>query len=299
MQNHPTNNPIQNRDVQPSSSSTPQTVAFPTPDNPPWGSWVALGVWGGSVLLILILPLLFFAPYLFSQHINLADKEALSQFIKTDQTGMLIQILSIFPAHILTLILAWFVVTQFRKYSFRKTLGWELNGFKIWHAVAITVGFFLVGALMMWLFGKKENDFETMLKSYRNIVFPVAILATFTAPLVEEVVYRGVLYSAFQRTFGIVYGVVLTTFLFALVHVPQYSRYAEPQDGGSFALTNFDPDYATITTLFLLSLTLTMIRVYTKNLLPCIILHTIFNGIQSVILIIEPYFSHLSNKPPQ
>lgn len=261
-------------------------AAVPTPDNPPWGSGVALGVWFVSVLLILFLPLLFFLPYLFSQNINLADKDALSEFAKTDQTAMLIQILSIFPAHILTLILAWFVVTKSRKYSFRQTLGWQLNGFKIWHAVAITIGFFLIGALMIWLFGKKENDFEIMLKNYRNIVFPVAILATFTAPLVEEVVYRGLLYSAFQRRLGVIYAVVLTTFLFAVVHVPQYSK-------------DFVPDYATVSTLFLLSLTLTMVRVYTQNLLPCIILHTIFNGIQSIVLIVEPYLSYLSDKPPQ
>lgn len=286
MQNYPTEDAVQNSSDNSPLISTQNLAVVPTPDNPPWGSWAALGVWFVSVLLILILPLLFFLPYLFSQNVNLADKDALSEFAKTDQTAMLIQILSIFPAHILTLILAWFVVTKSRKYSFRQTLGWQLNGFKIWHAVAITIGFFLIGALMIWLFGKKENDFEAMLKNYRNIVFPVAILATFTAPLVEEVVYRGLLYSAFQRRLGVIYAVVLTTFLFAVVHVPQYSK-------------DFVPDYATVSTLFLLSLTLTMIRVYTQNLLPCIILHTIFNGIQSIVLIIEPYLSYLSDKPPQ
>jgi hypothetical protein len=34
---------------------------------------------------------------------------------------------------------------------------------------------------------------------------------------------------------------------------------------------------------------LTLIRVYTKNLLPCIVLHTIFNAFQSLLLIFEPY----------
>lgn len=238
------------------------------------------------MVLIAVLPLIFLLPYLAQQKINFADQVVLADFLKTDQTSILLQILSVFPAHLLTLALAWLVVTKYKKYSFRQTLGWELNGFKIWHAVAITISFFLIGGLMVWIFGKKENDFELMLKSSRMIVFPVAILATFTAPLVEEVIYRGLLYSAFQRRLGVVYAVVLTTFLFAVVHVPQYSK-------------NFVPDYATVSTLFLLSLTLTMIRVYTKNLLPCVILHTIFNGIQSVVLIAEPYFSFLSDQPPK
>jgi len=34
---------------------------------------------------------------------------------------------------------------------------------------------------------------------------------------------------------------------------------------------------------------LTLVRVRAKSLLPCIILHTAINGIQSVYLILEPY----------
>ena len=42
------------------------------------------------------------------------------------------------------------------------------------------------------------------------------------------------------------------------------------------------------------ALTLTGLRVISKNLLPCIILHTIFNGIQSIMLIAQPWFDHPS-----
>jgi hypothetical protein len=34
-----------------------------------------------------------------------------------------------------------------------------------------------------------------------------------------------------------------------------------------------------------------MIRVISGNLLPCIILHTLFNALQSALLILEPYFT--------
>jgi membrane protease YdiL (CAAX protease family) len=124
-------------------------------------------------------------------------------------------------------------------------------------------------------FRSKENDFQQMLQSSRAAVYLVAFFATFTAPLVEEVVYRGVLYSAFQRRLGQDFRRVLVTVLFAAVHVPQYSK-------------NFDPDYGTIFTLLIVSLILTLIRVRAKSLLPCIVLHTIFNGAQSVLLILEP-----------
>ncbi len=123
-------------------------------------------------------------------------------------------------------------------------------------------------------FPEKENDLIRILQSSRTAVYIVAIMATFTAPLVEEVVYRGVLYSAFQRTFGIPAAFVLVTALFAIVHVPQYY-----------------PSYSTLFLLTVLSLTLTAIRVKSNNLLPCVILHTLFNGIQSVFLILRPDFA--------
>ena len=111
-----------------------------------------------------------------------------------------------------------------------------------------------------------------ILKSSKPALYTIAFLAVFTAPLVEEVVYRGVLYSAFQRSIGTAAAVVLVTLLFALVHVPQYY-----------------PSFSTIFLLTLLSLILTLVRVYTGNLLPCIVLHTIFNAFQSALLIAEPY----------
>jgi membrane protease YdiL (CAAX protease family) len=100
----------------------------------------------------------------------------------------------------------------------------------------------------------------------------LAFLATFTAPFVEEVVYRGVRYSAFQRTFGVVLAVISVTVLFAAVHVPQYY-----------------PSYVTIALLTFLSLILTLVRVRTRNLLPCVVLHFMFNAIQSFSLVLEPY----------
>jgi uncharacterized protein len=101
-------------------------------------------------------------------------------------------------------------------------------------------------------------------------------MATFTAPLVEEVIYRGILFSAFRKHLGATFAIALTTVLFAAVHVPQYY-----------------PDAATILTILVLSLVLTLIREKTGNLLPCIVLHTIFNGSQSILLILQPYLESL------
>ncbi len=246
-----------------------------SPNNPPWNSLVALALWLVSVLLIIVLPLLALLPYIFSQVSRknvLPDQKSISEFVTNDPTALLFQIAAIIPAHILTLIAAWFIITKFKTYSFREMLGWEWGGYKWWHSIALLLLVFAVAAVTGLIFGSQDNDLLRILRSSRYMVFLVAFMATFTAPIVEEVVYRGVLYSAFQRTTNVAAAVILVTLVFALVHFPQY--------WGSTS---------TLITLTFLSLLLTMIRVKTNNLLPCIVFHFIFNGLQSALLILQPY----------
>ena len=243
----------------------------PTPNDPPWGVLPGIGVWIASVLFIMVIPALFLLPYLATQRGSFLGNEQLIEFAKTDPTSVFLQIIAILPAHVLTLLLAWLVVTRGRKYGFREMLGWQSGGFRWWHYVIVLGGFFVLAGVTGYYAPEQENDLTRMLQSSRSVVYVIAFIATFTAPLVEEVVYRGVLYSAFQRRIGVPAAFFLATFLFAVVHVPQYW-----------------PSYSTIFLLTVLSVTLTSIRLISKNLLPCIILHTLFNGIQSVFLILSP-----------
>lgn len=253
-----------------------------TPNNPPWNSFVAFAFWLVSIALIIFMPVLFILPYAIGQGVNAADSNAIAEFIKNDPTTTLLNLAAVLPAHFLTLLLAWFIVTGNRKFSFRETLGWSWGGFKIWHCLAILGGFFIIAMVVNYYSPEQDNDLSKMLRSSRTAALLVAFIATFTAPLVEEVIYRGVLYSAFQRTFGVPVAVFAITFLFAVVHVPQYY-----------------PSYSTIFLIGLLSLTLTLIRVRTGNLLPCIVLHTVFNGIQSLLLIAEPYLPSVPTDVPE
>ncbi len=248
----------------------------PTPDDPTWSSWAAFFVWFASVAFIVVIPGLFVFPYLAKQGIQFADKARLTEFLQNDPTTILISVAAIIPAHILTLVLAWAVVTRFNKYSFYETLGWKWGGFNWWNCLLILLGIFVVAGVTSYYFPEQDNDLLKILRSSRAAVYVVAFIATFTAPLVEEVVYRGVLYSALQKKFGVPIGVFFVTVLFAAVHVYQYY-----------------PSYSTIFLIVLLSLVLTLVRVRTKNLLPCIILHTIFNGIQSLLLILQPYIENI------
>jgi membrane protease YdiL (CAAX protease family) len=243
-----------------------------SPNNPPWNSALALVLWLASVGFIIFLPALFLFPYLSSQNFSLSDRASLVKFSTTDPTAILIQIAAIIPAHILTLVLAWFIITNFKKYSFTEMLGWKWGGYKWWHTIALLVSVLAVAISTNYYFGTQDNELLRILRSSRYVVFLVAFMATFSAPIVEEVVYRGVLYSAFQRSTNIPLAIFLVTFVFALVHFPQYWG-----------------DTSTLITLTFLSLILTLIRVRTNSLLPCIFFHFVFNGIQSILLILQPY----------
>ena len=253
-----------------------------SPNNPPWNSLVAFGVWVASVAFIIIVPSVFVFPYILSQGVDFSDQAKVVQMAQNDPNTLLLNILGVIPAHILTLALAWLVVTRAKKFSFRETLGWRWNGFSFWNCLIILGGFYIIAAVAGYFYPEQENDLLRILKSSRAAVYVVAFMATFTAPLVEEVVYRGILYSAFQRTVGVPLSILFVTFLFALVHVPQYY-----------------PSYSTIFLICLLSLVLTLVRARTGNLLPCIALHTVFNGTQSLLLIVQPFIEkYVENQQP-
>lgn len=254
-------------------------LANPTPDNPPWNSWTALGIWVASIVFIGVVPLFLLIPYLVTSGVNLNDKEALTNFVLDDPTAVLLQLSGTIPAHLLTLLLAWAVVTRLKKFSFWKTLGWSKGGFVWWHYLVIMAGILFVLYTVSYFFPEQDNQLIRLMRSSHGAVLVIAFLATFTAPLTEEVVYRGVLYSAFQRTFGVPIAVVFVTLVFAGVHFYQY--WGSP---------------STIFLICFLSLVLTLVRVKAKSILPCFILHTLINGTQSIFSILQTFvLPHLEN----
>ena len=273
MQNYEPNN-IENFPQPPIKKDIlPSHLLPPSPNNPPWNSSTALAVWFASVMLIVFVPAVLVVPYIFFNRQNSLDS------FQSDPMVILLSIIGTIPAHILTLVLGWAVVTRFNKYSFRDVLGWSNAGFAWWHHLIILGGFFAVASIVNYFLPAQENELIRILRSSRTVVYFVAFMATFTAPLVEELVYRGILYSAIQRSIGVGWAVLIVTALFAGVHFWQY--WGSP---------------GTIILICLLSLILTLIRVRTNNLLPCVVLHTIFNGLQSLSLV---FFEDFSSTQPK
>ena len=250
-----------------------RAVSF-DPDNPPWGILQAFLAWIGSVVFLWLVPQLCALPYV-TTHYRLAGPT--KEMLLNDKTFILILVAGFIPAHILTLGLTWAIVTRLGKTSFSKVLGFRFkNNVEIFTSVLGAILLFFVTMFLIYKFGGQDTDFEKILRSSRIAALITAFVAVATAPLVEEIIYRGLLYSAFQRAIGSVLAVILVTSMFAGLHVLQYW-----------------PNFGAIAAISLLSLTLTVVRARTGRLLPCFLIHLVFNGIQSILIVIDPYMHAL------
>jgi len=276
----------------PENSALPGQVVFPTvsantsevpppidPNNPPWGLWAAALAWFASIVFIWLVPQLCALPYI-ATHYRAMGGPTKEQLL-TDKTFVLILVAGFIPAHLLTVWLAWAIASRFGKLSAFKTLGltWPAN-FGLWKSAATAVGLFLIAMAIIYKFGGQDTDLEKILRSSRGAAIVTAFVAAVTAPLVEEVIYRGLLYSALQRAAGVVAAIAIVAMTFAGLHVLQYW-----------------PNYGAIGAISLLSLVLTIVRARTGRLLPCYVIHLVFNGIQSVIIVAEPIVRSLFQTP--
>ena len=104
-----------------------QAPYSPNPDNPPWGAGLALGTWGFSIAVSLIIPLIALLIWLVLKLIvqGTSLEEGEVRALLSSPTGILIQVISTIPVHLLTLIFCWAVVSRMGRYPFWAGLGWN------------------------------------------------------------------------------------------------------------------------------------------------------------------------------
>jgi hypothetical protein len=176
---------------------------------------------------------------------------------------------------LIAMLACWMIVTGLRKQPFFESLGWHWGGLDIPSRIALVIGVVLVMfgielALSRLLPNSNNTQFDQLLRVSATVRLLVAAMAVLTAPIVEEVVYRGVLYSGLRKKIGISASVIAVTLLFAAVHVPQY--------WGA---------WGSLTGLTILSLTLTVIRARSKSILPCVAVHLAFNSVGAVFIVLS------------
>ena len=232
-----------------------------------WGAGTGLLTWGASVAFLLGAQ--FIAIFIYVG-VQMSRTGSLPKGVQIDWLLAILSIAATIPAHLLTLAFCWFVVTRRGQRPFWQSMGWGWRPqFKWIHAAALAALMMGVAILFAKILPHQETDLEKILKLGTSVRVLTALLAVLSAPLVEEVVYRGVLYPGLARNWGMGAGVAGATLLFALVHVPQYWN-----------------SWAALATILLLSFVLTVLRAATGSILPGIATHFFFNGVQAVSLLL-------------
>ena len=256
------------------ASSEAATSASPDPNSTTLRNFldvlVAFLIWIASIGILALVPNICVLPYMLARYRGVAVTQ---EMLFADKTFVFLFVLGWLPAHLLTLALIWAVATRLGKRSFKEVFGWSWSpNFGLWRSSALAISLFIVTLLLVGFFGGQETELDRILRSSRATALTLAFIAVATAPLVEEMIYRGLLYSAFEKAIGQWGAVVVVASMFAGLHVVQYW-----------------PNAAAISSITMLSVVLTLIRARTGRLLPCFVVHLVFNGVQSVIIVLEPY----------
>jgi membrane protease YdiL (CAAX protease family) len=235
---------------------------------------MAFATWLASFACLIFVPLVLVVPYVVYLMVQFGHLTA--DELASNKTLLFLSILGVVPAHILTIGVAWAVVTQWGRYPFFETLGFSwptswgpLKGSLI--CVGLAVLLLAVGGVITTFLGGAKTQLDLIIESSAATRITIALLSFLTAPFVEELIYRGVLYPAVARLTGAGWAVAIVSVLFAGIHYWQYKN-----------------NLGVVLVITILSIVLTTLRATTGSLLPPFMLHLIFNGLQSVFLLLQP-----------
>ena len=145
---------------------------------------------------------------------------------------------------------------QFNSLSIKDAI---FQGIKGWLSI---VPFVLLVSLIMNSLIDNQNGSNPLLEIVlnNNNYFSFLILfitTTLLAPLFEEIIFRGILLPTLSRDFGVIMGIIISAFIFALAHL---------------SLGEMPP-------LFVLGIGLGITRIASGSLLSSVIMHSLWNGL--------------------
>ena len=244
-----------------------------------WTAWIDVGIavaaWIVSVIFLLFVPVIYALPYMIYRIVKTGAPSP--EALVSDKMLIFFSVAGILPTHLLTFVMVWVLVSYAGRRPFWKNIDfdWPPNSS---HAmttllsVVIAIVLFSLAFVITLLYGERKTDLDLMIESSIYTRFATAFVAVVTAPLVEELIYRGLIYKALEKAAGVAIAVVIVSLLFAGVHVFQYRN-----------------NLAVIAVITLLSITLTVARAVSGKVLPAFIIHLVFNGIQSVLIVLGAF----------
>lgn len=165
----------------------------------------------------------------------------------------------------------YFVVLKPKKQSW-KAVGVQSFPLKEWKVIAfwtiilIIVSLALVIAMSFLGIGTANSKTESLQSQMTLINFIIVFVsASIISPIYEEIFYRGFLYRFFSSRYGVLSGMIISSIIFTVVHIPTYN---------------------TLPVNFVSGLIFSWVYHKTGSVLPSILIHGIFNGIAVILTFI-------------
>lgn len=221
----------------------------------PW-SWKEL-----ILLLTLVLVLIpFFVEFLLKQYLTeiLQNELYFGTLI-----GLIMSILFILGVYFIAINpkkLSWKEVgfRKFPKSYWGYVIGWT---------IALIIGSILLSYIMDWIFDIGTNNSKT--ESLQTRLTTISIIIAFVSasvisPIYEEIFYRGFLYRWFRSKYGLPAGMLISSSIFMVVHIPTFN---------SLPYT------------FLCGLVFAWTYEKTRSIYPPMIIHGTFNGLSILLTV--------------
>lgn len=164
----------------------------------------------------------------------------------------------------------WFIALHKRKGRLRDLgLRYYSIGKTLWYTFISLIAIFAVSFLYVFVMNSvfaieaPASKIEILVKNRSISNTVLLVVVAFIGPVIEEVFFRGFLYSAFKKNWGVLPALFLSSFLFSIVHLQLYS---------------FVP-------LMIIGWLLAYIFEKTKSLFTAIFLHGVYNLILILILL--------------
>lgn len=227
-------------------------------------TWNVRDVFISIIILVILLLGIYFAAL---SLLGLLDTEEILQATSINNSTFTL----LYGIQVLLMLgVVWFFAVFWRKASL-KDLGLRYYSIlkTLWYTFLALLGIFAMSFLYVFVmnsfFGIEAptSKVEELVRSGNISSNILLVVVTIVAPFSEEIFFRGYLYSAFKKAWGVNAGLFLSSFLFALAHLEIYS---------------FIP-------IFIIGWILAYIFEKTKSLFPVIFLHAAYNLILILIML--------------
>lgn len=166
--------------------------------------------------------------------------------------------------------IVWFIALHKRKGRLRDLgLRYYSIGKTLWYTLISLIAIFAISFVYIFVMNSvfvieaPASKIEILIKNQSISNTVLLVVVAFIGPVIEEVFFRGFLYSAFKKNWGVLPALFLSSLLFSLVHLQLYS---------------FVP-------LLIIGWLLAYIFEKTKSLFPAIFLHGVYNLVLILILL--------------